>query len=190
MFGIIECITASIRDLKLHPWLQKKWVTAGIICGLACAIGLVFVQGSGFYWLELFDTFLGTYQLIFIGLMESIAVGWVLGTERFSDDIQFMIGHRPGILWKLAWKIFSPVVLSILLIGSLVFKFSEPLTYRVYNKNTTQMDDSSYPWYALLICAALFLSSMLWPPGVALARKFGLLHYEPAKSSRENSAER
>ena len=59
-------------------------IFSGIVCSLACSIGLVFVQGSGFYWLELFDSFLGTYPLILVGLVESVAVGWILGTERYA----------------------------------------------------------------------------------------------------------
>ncbi|KAK3790415.1 hypothetical protein RRG08_015885 [Elysia crispata] len=183
MFGNIECISTFICDLEIHPWLEKKWVAAGIVCSLACSIGLVFVQGSGFYWLELFDSFLGTYPLILVGLVESVAVGWILGTERFSDDIQFMIGYRPSVIWKLAWKIITPIALAILLVGSLISKFSEPITYRVYDRTTTQMQDMTYPWYALLICALLVLSSLLWLPGVALARKLGLLRYKSKHTS-------
>ena len=47
------------------------------------------------------------------------------------------------------------------------------------------MEDSPYPWYALLICGVLVLISLLLPIGIALGRKFGLLHYEPASTDKK-----
>ena len=36
-----------------------------------------------------------------------------LGVDRFSDDIQKMLGHRPNIYFRLCWKYISPTVVTV-----------------------------------------------------------------------------
>lgn len=35
------------------------------------------------------------------------------GVDRFSDDIEEMIGQRPGLYWRLCWKFVSPCFLLV-----------------------------------------------------------------------------
>lgn len=37
----------------------------------------------------------------------------VSGVDRFSDDIEEMIGQRPGWYWRLCWKFVSPCFLLV-----------------------------------------------------------------------------
>ncbi|GFO07012.1 coiled-coil domain-containing protein 113-like [Plakobranchus ocellatus] len=180
-FGTIEGVTTSLYDLEPFPWVRKKWLTSGILCLLCFFIGLLFVLGSGSYWVALFDTFAGSFPLIIVALGECLAVGWVFGVNRFANEIQYMIGSRPGLYWKIAWKYIAPATIMSLLMGTLILQFSKPITYSAYDKETGLMDDVPYPWYASVICAFLVLSSVLWIPGIALARKTGLLYYDRAK---------
>lgn len=45
-------------------------------------IGLIFTTGAGEYWLQLFDSFAGTMGLVFIALMEMLAVSYVYGYKK------------------------------------------------------------------------------------------------------------
>jgi len=38
------------------------------------------------------------------------------GVDRFADDIASMIGHRPGIYWRICWKFIAPCFLLVRLI--------------------------------------------------------------------------
>ena len=38
---------------------------------------------------------------------------FVTGVERFSDDIDSMIGIRPSLYWKMTWKYIAPVFLLV-----------------------------------------------------------------------------
>ncbi|GFO43979.1 transporter [Plakobranchus ocellatus] len=109
---------------------------------------------------------------------------WVISCKssgrRFADEIQWMIGFRPNIIWRMMWKFVSPAALLAMFVSSLFLQFSEPITYRAYNEQTARMQDATYPWYAILTSTALVLSSILWIPGVALGRKLGLFHYDNA----------
>lgn len=35
------------------------------------------------------------------------------GVDRFSEDIQRMMGFKPGLYWRLCWKFVSPVFLLV-----------------------------------------------------------------------------
>lgn len=35
------------------------------------------------------------------------------GTEKFADDIQDMIGHRPNMYFRLCWKYISPIIIGV-----------------------------------------------------------------------------
>lgn len=42
------------------------------------------------------------------------ALPYVLtGVDRFSNDIQQMMGFKPGLYWRLCWKFVSPAFLLV-----------------------------------------------------------------------------
>ena len=54
---------------------------------------------TGEYWLTLADTF-GATGLTFIAFTELVAVMYVYGHKRFTQDIERMTGVRPGLYWQ------------------------------------------------------------------------------------------
>ena len=52
-----------------------------------------------------------------------MAVSWVYGLKNFSDDVFSMLGHRPGLYWRITWKFVSPAFLAVRIVPSgLVFE--------------------------------------------------------------------
>lgn len=186
-FGTIEGVATCIYDLDFHPLVRKKWLVSAILCGSCCLIGFLFVLGSGSYWVALFDAYAGSYPLILIALAETIGVGWVYGLNRFSNDIEFMIGKRPNIYWLICWKFVAPLIIIALLIATLVSQFSSPIVYKVYDASTGLMEDAPYPWFAGMMCAVLVLASVLFMPGVAILRRVGILKYDRAKAAQADT---
>ncbi|CAL1541962.1 unnamed protein product [Lymnaea stagnalis] len=180
-FGTIEGVTTSLYDLEVFPWMKKKWLVSGLLCLVMCLVGLLFVTGSGSYWVALFDTFAGSFPLILIALFECIAVGWIFGVNRFCDEVKYMIGYKPNYFWRATWTVIAPLSIIALLLGTIVTMFSKPITYKAYSAQTTLMTDLPYPWYASLVCGLLVFISILWIPVVAILRKIGILHYDHAK---------
>ena len=45
--------------------------------------------------------------------LEAVAVSWVYGLKNFSDDVYAMLGHRPGLYWRITWKFISPCFLAV-----------------------------------------------------------------------------
>ena len=86
--------------LATAPKKQVKkftFIFSGAACFFCFCIGLVFTTGAGEYWLTLFDNY-GAMGLTMIGLAEIMAVMYVYGHKKFTQDIEDMTGVRPGIL--------------------------------------------------------------------------------------------
>lgn len=61
----------------------------------------------------LMDKYAAGYSILFAVFFETLAVSWLYGVERFSEDIEAMIGYKPGIYWKLCWKFIAPIFLFV-----------------------------------------------------------------------------
>uniref|UniRef100_A0A1B0F034 Transporter n=2 Tax=Lutzomyia longipalpis TaxID=7200 RepID=A0A1B0F034_LUTLO len=78
--------------------------------------------------LELVDYFGASNIVYVLAIGELIALHYIYGLGRFCRDIEFMIGKRPGIYWRLTWGFITPVLLLIIFIYTLAIY--SPLTYR------------------------------------------------------------
>jgi len=63
------------------------------------------------YIFQILDSYAAAGMCV-IGLMcmESIAIGWFVGVDRWYDMLKEMIGYYPFIWWKLCWKYITPFV--------------------------------------------------------------------------------
>ena len=59
------------------------------------------------------DTFGGGVGVMLIAVCELIAIMWVYGVRRFSDDLQFMLDVRPNIFIRASWLLISPITLAV-----------------------------------------------------------------------------
>ncbi|CAM1298491.1 SLC6A19 (predicted) [Pycnogonum litorale] len=151
MFGMLEGMATTMFDLKLVSRVRKEFIT-GIICLVCMIIGLIFMQGSGEYYLQLFDSFCGTLTLMFIAFCEMIAVMYVYGHERFTHDIKTMCGSAPGKYWQYTWRFIAPVILLGVFISSLIYRVFKPLQYKAWNKELVCIDClCSYISYSFLV---------------------------------------
>lgn len=68
----------------------------------------------------MFDSFAGTIGLIVLALMEMIAVMYVYGHEKFTNDIYEMTGVKPGLYWQITWRFLAPGIMIVILVWSVV----------------------------------------------------------------------
>ena len=48
--------------------------------------------------------------------------------KRFSQDILQMTGHMPGLYWQITWRFVGPVLISVLLVASIIYRsFDKPV---------------------------------------------------------------
>lgn len=178
-FATLEGVATSLRDAAPYDWMKKRWLLAGALCLFSFTVGIVFTFNSGAYWVELFDFFSGTFALMIVALLEIVAVAYKYGVNNFCNDIYSMIGIRPNIYWRVIWKFVSPALILILLVSTIVTKFIDPVTYRAYDKNKAMLVDANYPWFASIVAICLVIIPIIWLPGIACSRRFGIFRYEP-----------
>ncbi|XP_076319913.1 sodium-dependent proline transporter-like isoform X2 [Tachypleus tridentatus] len=146
-FALLENILTSISDEI--PILRNHKIKFCSVTGVLCFfLGLPCVTRGGQYILEIMDKYGGGTAVILIAVVESIAINWIYGLDRFCDDIYFMLGKKPGIYWRITWRYTSPAILTFIFIYSLIEH--EPLKYGDYN----------YPYWADGIGWLLALLSM------------------------------
>lgn len=113
-FSYLENFFTTIYDEFPHLKRRKPLITF-VFCITFFLLGLPCVTQGGQYVLNLMDRYAGGYAGLVVATLELIMIMWGYGAERFSDDLEFMLGFRPGIYWRICWKFISPVVLIFVL---------------------------------------------------------------------------
>lgn len=171
MFGNLEGVLTPIHDLKILPkWIPHQLVT-GITCIIAFLVALVFTMGSGNYWLEVFNAYVGSVPLLIVAFFELVGVIYVHGMKRFSDDILFMTGKRPNIYWKVCWMVISPLLLFAVLVAYVILQAQKRPTYPTYDpayELFPQTQTVEYPDWVFAIIILLCVVPVVSIPTVAL----------------------
>lgn len=181
MFGILEGVLNSLHDQKLVP--LRKEILTGLTCFLCMAVGLLFCQTSGEYWLQMFDSFSATLPLLVICFFELIGVSWVYGANRFYDDIEYMLRVRPCWYWKVTWRFVSPVIVLVILVCSLLNMGMKPVTYSAWREHEGDVKSVKYPRWCYYIIAFLICASCICIPAVFLLRLFQRMHKRRKRNS-------
>ncbi|XP_069676145.1 sodium-dependent noradrenaline transporter-like isoform X2 [Periplaneta americana] len=157
--GGMECVITGLMD-EFHSFFHGRRFAREIFtlgaATVSFSIALINVTPGGIYMFHLFDTYSAGISLLCSALFEAIAVSWFYGLERFSQDVQAMLGSKPGLYWRICWKFISPAfIIGVVMFGLL---YQQPLKYNDYN----------YPSWAEWIGWSLALSSILMIPLVAI----------------------
>ncbi|XP_042361938.1 inactive sodium-dependent neutral amino acid transporter B(0)AT3 [Plectropomus leopardus] len=171
MFGNIEGVLNPVRELKLVPkWIPNELVTAAI-CLVSFLIALIFTLGSGNYWVEVFNSYVGSVPLLIVALFEIIGVIYVRGMKTFSEDIYFMTGKRPNIFWKVCWMVISPLMLLAVLVSYVVVQAQNHPSYPAWNpayEKFPETETKPYPDWVFAIIILLCVVPVISIPLVAL----------------------
>nr|WLN44341.1 NTT9 [Sinonovacula rivularis] len=118
-FGGLESVITAFCDIS--PTLAKRRELFVLAVVVYCFLGgIPTTTYGGQYVITLMDTHAAPVALIFICFIEAIAVNWFYGVQRFSNDIERMLGFQPGLYWKVCWVAICPSFLFILFVLSIV----------------------------------------------------------------------
>lgn len=151
-FSIIEGVSAAISDkFKLSPRKTTKY-----ICCTAAAISLVYATRAGLAWLDIVDNWTNQFNLIIIGVLECIAIGWCFNLDKVLEQINLNTTkfRMPRIWFRISIRYVSPICLMLLFIWNIVTLFT-------INKGHYNPD---YPIWAELL-AGWLVSSLIFLSG-------------------------
>lgn len=175
-FAFLETALTAVYDTFPRSRSYKLLLT-GLLCLSCFLLGIPLCSNMGQYIFYLLDTFGGGIGVLLIAIFELIALHWIYGVRRFSEDLKFMLGYSPSIFWKVCWAFIAPVTLMMLFIYSVV-EWEDP-TY----------EGIPYPGWAIGIGWFLAGISVVMIPIVFIFRLFQSLFtgkisqvFQPAES--------
>ena len=120
-FSLVEGISTAFAD-KFGTDKKKTTIT---ICVIAGIISLVYASGAGLAVLDIVDNWCNSFTLILIGVIETVAIGWLFKTDKVVKEINRNSNKfkMPKIWFDLTVKFIGPVVLSILFVWNIVDLF-------------------------------------------------------------------
>lgn len=120
-FSIVEGVSAAISD-KFH--LKPRTVTIAI-CAIAGVISLLFVTQAGLAWLDIVDNWANSFNLIIVGILECIAIGWTFNLRKVLGEINRNTKRFKAPYWWFAAsvKFVSPVLLTGLFVWNVITLF-------------------------------------------------------------------
>ncbi|KAM8869561.1 sodium- and chloride-dependent transporter XTRP3 [Spinachia spinachia] len=168
MLGNVTAIITPLQDFKCVSNISEELLN-GLVCVFCLLLGLGFTTTSGNYWFTMFNDYGANFSLLFIVLIEVIAVSYIYGIKRFEKDIEDMLGHRPNWYWKIMWAGVSPLLLITLFIVYIVnyIQGGTP-TYQAWNKELGKSVVMEYPVFAQVFIGLLLVSSISCIPLSAL----------------------
>ncbi|XP_012561756.1 sodium- and chloride-dependent GABA transporter 1 [Hydra vulgaris] len=158
-FAMLEAVVSGLIDEYKFLKKRKALVTL-VLCIGACLFGVSMVMQNGMYVFNIFNLQSGGISLLFLALVEVLALGYGYGADKFEKNIEEMIGYKPYPWWKWCWKFISPIVIFCILLSSILQWTG--ITY----------GDYKYPLYGEIIGWFLALASMIWIPTVAIYKLY------------------
>ena len=120
-FSIVEGVSTAISD-KFK--LTKSKTTIGV-CAVSGLLSLWFITGAGLAWLDIVDNWCNSYNLVLVGILESIAVGWFFRKEKVLFEINRNTKKfkMPGWWFVLSIRFIAPILLTGFFVWNVVTLF-------------------------------------------------------------------
>jgi len=117
--GGLECVITGLMD-EFRDTFRRHGISREMFTGFVVFFSFIMactcVTPGGIYIFSLLENYAAGLSLLTTVCLEAVAVSWVYGLKNFSDDVFSMLGHRPGLYWRITWKFVSPAFLAFVII--------------------------------------------------------------------------
>ncbi len=121
-FSLVEAVATVVHDK--YPHVKREHVSLWVsVAGFLT--GIVFTTNAGLYYLDIVDHFITSYGLVLVGILETLAVGWLYGAAKLRTYINEVSDIKIGIWWDVLIKLVIPVLLVLLFISGIYKDFSQ-----------------------------------------------------------------
>ncbi|CAL4097100.1 unnamed protein product, partial [Meganyctiphanes norvegica] len=117
-FGGLEAMITGLCDEYPKPLGRHREVFVGVLLVFIFICALPTCTYGGMYIVDLLNIFGTGNPILFIVFVEAAGVFWFYGADRFANDIEKMLGFRPGMFWIICWKYISPTFIFVLFVCS------------------------------------------------------------------------
>jgi solute carrier family 6 amino acid transporter-like protein 5/7/9/14 len=119
MFSMAETFFVAFMD-EFPNILRKTYYRTVAFRAIGCTcfylISLPMVTQGGFYIFTIWDAYTGGFPLLIIGFVEIMTVMYIYGYKNFAEDVEMMLGRSPGIVFRAAWTVVTPLVVFAIII--------------------------------------------------------------------------
>lgn len=131
-FSMVEAVCTAIHDSRAYNHLSRELI-AGAVCLLGVLLSTFYCTNIGLYLLDVVDYWINGIAMLFVGLMETVASGWVYGLQEqieangkpavattaltwFVSLLLFILaGHAKQLTWGVVGVIFTFLVAGLIL---------------------------------------------------------------------------
>ncbi len=111
-FSLAEALNAALSDCHKHLPIAMISIA---VCAAAAIAGVIYTTRAGLYLLDIVDHFVTSYNLLLVGICQSILVGWIYRAEKMRRYINQVSDWEVGKWWNVSIKYIIPLVLVTLL---------------------------------------------------------------------------
>ncbi|XP_030648789.1 sodium- and chloride-dependent GABA transporter ine [Chanos chanos] len=158
-FAMVEVMVTSLMDAYSKPllkYLRQKELLVLVVCSAAFLLGIPHVMQVGIYVFQLMDHYTAIVSIMFLAFFEIVAICWLYGVKRLSQNLEEMTGKKPSIFFRACWLVICPVLITVILVFSVIqFK---PARYESY----------VYPPWAQGVGWFIAMASIIWIPLAAV----------------------
>jgi neurotransmitter:Na+ symporter, NSS family len=161
MISIVETYVSAMQEKFRLP--RRTAVALG--GGGTALVSLIYATGGGINTLDVVDRFINSFGIAVVGLVEVIAVAWLLReVPRLRVYADRVSDIRLGLWWSLALLVVTPLLLGWIVIDNLLAEVREPYGgYPVWFL-------AVFGWGLVVLVAVVgaLLARAPWPADVAL----------------------
>ncbi|XP_039292530.1 sodium-dependent serotonin transporter [Nilaparvata lugens] len=119
-FGGLEAMITALCDEYPRVLGRNREIFVAVLLVAIYFCALPTTTYGGVYLVNLLNVYGPGLAILFVVFVEAAGVCWVYGVNRFSSDIETMLGHRPGLFWRICWAYISPIFLLVIFVFSLM----------------------------------------------------------------------